>query len=128
MMIDFDKVIKKAIDNTPILKAAGIKAIYGYPSDWNNYPIICYTSGSKTNYATDIAQNKARQYQIQYYIDIWLQGELGADYEKDIMESLEKAGFRTSSLGDMLDDVENNRHHIRLSAVSLYDVKNNTLY
>ena len=128
-MIDFNPVIKKAIDSIPAVKNNKAIIVYGFPKKWDKFPILCYTSGSKTRVATDISRKYgARQYQIQYYIDIWTQGELGTLYELQLIEALDKAGFKTSSLGDIVDDPEKDRHHIRLSTIALYDVKNNTLY
>lgn len=126
ILIDFNKVIKKAIDTMP--SSNKVEVVYGYPREWKKFPIICYTSGSKIPAASDITKPQTRQYTIQYYIDIWTQGELGTKYELELIEAMDKAGFHTSSLGDLIDDVEKDRHHIRLSVTCLYDNKNNTLY
>lgn len=125
-LYDFNKVIKAAIASIP--SANKVRICYGFPREWNNFPIVAYTSGTKVPEASEINLPATRRYTIQYYIDIWTQKELGTKYELELISALDHAGFHTSSLGDIVEDAEKDRHHIRLSATCLYDTKNNTLY
>lgn len=123
-MYELDKNIYGAINGID-----GITASYGYPRNWDVFPMVTYEEGTLSTPAIDMESRKTRSFGAQYYVSVWDRGAKATSaLGEKVIAALETAGWHVSSLGLVQDAYDATIFQLRLSAQAHFDMINDKLY